>query len=76
MKITVKLYGGLKKHARDGQSEFILKIDSKTTFKGILINLSIPEGSYVALVDGRRVMNDAQLKDGATLVLFPPVSGG
>ena len=76
MEITLKLFGTLKKHARAGQTEFSLKIASRATLKRILNILSIPEGSYVALVDDRRISNDTQLKNGSTLVLFPPVSGG
>ncbi len=76
VQINVKLYGGLRKHALCGQTDFLLKIEPVATLKDVLNMLSIPQGSYVALVNDRRVTNDAQFINDATLVLFPPVSGG
>ncbi|MGD8880771.1 MAG: MoaD/ThiS family protein [Desulfobacterales bacterium] len=51
-------------------------LESGTTLGDVLGKLWIPPDSHVALVNRRRVANDVQFENGATLVLFPPVSGG
>jgi molybdopterin converting factor small subunit len=76
IEINVRLYGALKKYAPGDQTDFMLVLEPGTTLGDVLCKLSIPEDSHVALVSGRRIANDVQFENGATLVLFPPVSGG
>jgi sulfur carrier protein ThiS len=54
----------------------MLVLEPGATLGDVLGKLSIPEDAHVALVNGRRIANDVQFENGATLFLFPPVSGG
>jgi molybdopterin converting factor small subunit len=76
IEINVKLHGAFKKHAPDDQTDFMLLLEPGATLGDVLGKLSIPEDAHVALVNGRRIANDVQFENGATLVLFPPLSGG
>ena len=74
--INVRLFGEFKKHAPGDQTDFMLVLEPGATLGDVLDKLSIPEDAHVALVNGRRIANDVQFKNGDTLVLFPPLSGG
>jgi molybdopterin converting factor small subunit len=76
MKIFVKLYGDLKRHAPGDQPHFTLNLDPGATLNDINRMLAIPEGQPVFLINGRRSSTDATVADGDTLVLLPPISGG
>ena len=76
IEINVSLYGEFKKHAPDHRTDFTLLLEPDTTLGDVLGKLSIPEDAHVALINGRRITNDGQFENGATLVLFPIVSGG
>lgn len=76
MDIHVKLYSSLKKYAPGDQSEFELSLEPGTTIAEIHTLLQIPEGDYVALVNGRRSDLDSELTNGDMLVFLPPISGG
>ena len=76
IEINVRLYGAFKKHAPDDRTDFTLLLEPWATLGDVLGKLSIPQDSHVALVNGRRVANDVQFENGATLVIFPSVSGG
>lgn len=74
--INIKLYGECKKHAPGDQTDFTLRLEPGATLSDVLHQLSIPQDSYVSLVNGRRAAQNVTLTEGDTLVVFPPVSGG
>jgi molybdopterin converting factor small subunit len=76
MKVNVKLYGALKKYAPGDQSEFLVTLASESTVKDVHLLLRIPEGGHATLINGRRSDPDAELKNGDTMVILPPISGG
>ena len=76
MQIEVKLYGEVKRHAPGDQTQFQLTLKPGATLEDALRELAIPKGRYIALINGRRAADEAPFKDGDTLVLIPPISGG
>ena len=76
MRIIVKLYGDLKKHAPGDRTEFELTLDRGTTVGDVLRELSIPEDQHVSLINGQRATRKSRFESDDTLVLFPPVYGG
>ena len=76
MRITVKLYGDLKRHAPGDRTEFELNLNPGATIADVLRMLSIPQDHYVSLVNGRRAFQASRFENDDTLVLFPPVYGG
>ena len=76
MHVNVKLYGDLKRYAPGNQYQFVLTLTPGATLGEVVDMYAIPSGTYVTLINGRRVDRDKQLSSGDTLVLFPPISGG
>lgn len=76
VRINIKLYGDLKRHAPNADTDFPLSIDTGTTLGDVLKMLSVPEGRHVALINGRRSNPDTSFSEGDTLVLMPLISGG
>lgn len=76
MRLDVKCYGDLKRYAPNNRTSFTLTLTPGTTLGNLLAMLAIPEGSYVPLINGRRVDRTACFEAGDTLVLLPPTSGG
>jgi len=74
MKITVKLFATLREM---GEKEAIHNIDAGTIPKDIIEGLGIPlKDVAIIMVNGRRVSEGTELKDGDVLAIFPPVGGG
>lgn len=76
MRITVKLYGDLKRQAPGDRTDFELNLDPGATIGDVLRMLSIPEDHCVSLVNGQRAFQASRFENDDTLVLFPPVCGG
>ena len=76
MRITVKLYGGFKRHATGDRAEFELTLDPGASVGDVLRMLSIPKDHHVALINGQRAFPESCFESDDTLVLFPPVYGG
>jgi molybdopterin converting factor small subunit len=74
--LALELYGDLKKYAPGEQGHFTLTLKPGATLGEVFQNLSMPEGRQVSLINGRRAIPETRFKDGDTLVLFPPISGG
>lgn len=75
MKVKIKLYGasasGLEK------SELELELPENATTQDAVNQLPVRDRVYLYVVrDGMRLSQDARLRDGDTLVVFPPVTGG
>jgi len=75
MKVRVKLYGstteGLEK------SELELELHEDATTRDVIDVLPVRDKVYLYVVrDGMRLGQDARLRDGDELLVFPPVTGG
>jgi len=75
LKVKVKLYGasagGLEK------SELELDLREGATTQDAVNQLPVRDRVYLYVVrDGMRLSQDARLRDGDTLLVFPPVTGG
>ena len=75
MKVRIKLYGasagGLEK------SELELELPEDATTQDAVNQLPVRDRLYLYVVrDGMRLSQDARLRDGDELLVFPPVTGG
>jgi len=75
LKVRVKLYGasagGLEKSA------FELELRENATTQDVVNQLPVRDRVYLYVVrDGMRLSQDARLRDGDELLVFPPVAGG
>lgn len=77
MKVHVKLYVNLKKYAPVDDSSFEIQLESGACIKKLLDFLKIPlYEKRVVLVNGHHSGDLNPLKEGDTLTLFSPLSGG
>jgi len=75
MKVMIKLYGastgGLEKR------ELVLDLREDATAQDVIDHLPVRDRLYLYVVrDGMRLDQDAPLRDGDQLLVFPPVAGG
>lgn len=75
MKVKIKLYGasagGLEKN------ELELELPENAMTEDVVNQLPVRDRVYLYVVrDGMRLSQDARLRDGDTLLVFPPVTGG
>ena len=75
MKVKIKLYGastgGLEKH------ELELDLPEDATTQDLIDRLPVRDRVYLYVVrDGMRLAQDARLREGDELLVFPPVTGG
>ena len=75
MKVTIKLYGssngGLEKR------ELVLDLQEDATAQDVIDHLPVEDRLYLYVVrDGMRLDQDARLRDGDELLVFPPIAGG
>jgi len=75
LKVKIKLYGasagGLEK------SELELELNENATAQDAVNQLPVRDRVYLYVVrDGMRLSQDARLRDGDQLLVFPPVTGG
>jgi molybdopterin converting factor small subunit len=75
LKVKVKLYGastsGLEK------SELQLDLHENATAQDLVDQLPVRDRVYLYIVrDGMRLAQNARLRDGDELLVFPPVTGG
>ena len=75
--VNVKLYGDLKSYSREDDNVFNLDLSQGATAADLLAALSVPdEVPRFTLINGRRCEETSLLKDGDTVTLLTPVSGG
>jgi len=74
MKTTVKLFATLRRNRFDVKT---LDILDNSTVRDVVNHLAIPEKEAAILfINSRHAGLDAQLHEGDTLAIFPPVGGG
>jgi sulfur-carrier protein len=79
MKIEVALYATLAKYLPpDAQNrKASIEVRDGATVREVMNQLGIPQDfPNILLVNGRQAPEDAILKDGETLSIFPPLAGG
>lgn len=82
IKVTVKLYGVLRKHrpaGAPGESHHSFEVDLQNgvTVAELVAHLGINAGSFSAVaINGEAAGEDRVLKDGDEVRLFPPSAGG
>jgi len=75
LRVKIKLYGastsGLKKNALQ------LDLREDATTQDLIDRLPVRDRVYLYVVrDGMRLAQDARLREGDELLVFPPVTGG
>ena len=82
IKVTVKLYGVLRKHRPAGtpgaaHHAFELDLQNGSTIAELAADLGINAGSFSAVaINGEAASEDTLLQDGDEVRLFPPSAGG
>lgn len=75
MKVKVKLYGSPPEGLEKSELELDLREDATT--QDAIDKLPVRDKVYLYVVrNGVRLEQDAPLKDGDELLIFPPVTGG
>ena len=79
MKIEVQLYATLSRYLPKGAEnrKAVMEFGDAITVGKVLDQLGIPkEHPNMVLVNGIHAQDDAPLKDGDVLAVFPPLAGG
>lgn len=79
MKIEVALYATLSQYLPPGAQnrKAVIEIRDGATVREVMTQLRIPlELPNILLVNGRQASEDAVLRDGEALSIFPPLAGG
>lgn len=77
MRVTVKLYGNLRKHLPEKRENAQMEIAEGTTIAGLLARLSIPDSEvWMSAINDNVVDAATLLHDGDLLEVFEPVGGG
>ncbi len=79
MKIEVQLYATLSQYLPKGAKnrKAVMEFDDGLTVGKVIDQLGIPkEHPNMVLVNGIHARDDAPLKDGDVLAVFPPLAGG
>lgn len=79
MKVEVQLYATLTKYLPPGSEgkKAVIEVADDTTVAGLLKYLKVPtEHPNITLVNGIQAEDDATLKDGDVVTVFPPLAGG
>lgn len=77
MKVTVKLFGNLRRHLPRTQELLELDLVEGVRINEVLEQLGIDDGEVgLAVVNGELVAETSQLHDGDRLELFAVIGGG
>jgi len=79
MRVTVRLYAGLRKYAPSGNAGegFDYALPEGSTAAELLHSLGVPGNAPVVVMVHQTVVDaDHPLADGDVVALFPPVAGG
>jgi len=77
MEITIKLNSVLKRHCGDPAGKIIMKIDEGTKVGQVLEKIPIVKGEAGTIIlNSKLVQEDAVLRDGDVVELYPVMGGG
>jgi len=77
MRVTVEMYGPLKRFNKDGQLRAELDIEDNLTVRDLLVSLGMDmDEPWNAGLDGTLADPSDKLSDGSLLIVFPPMAGG
>lgn len=77
MKVTVELFGDLRKYLQKGQELIDLEVEGGGTVGGLLQRLGVEAGEVFAVsLNGEIVDEDCELAEGSRVLVFPPFGGG
>lgn len=77
MRITLKLYGDLKKYAPNQKEDARIEIENGLSIRALLSRLGVPDAQVWMCAINDTVVDDiAQLNEGNVLEVFEPVGGG
>ncbi len=77
MKITVKVYGHLKRYLPGNAEKVVLEITNGSTIDDLLSSRRIPdEDVWIVTRNGARAQGSTVLSDGDEVCIFTPVGGG
>lgn len=77
MKITVKVYGHLRRYLPGNAEKVVLEMENGSTIDDFLLSRKIPdEDVWVVTRNGERAGGKAVLADGDEVCIFTPVGGG
>lgn len=77
MKITVKVYGHLRRYLPENAETAVLEMENGSTVGDLLSSRKIPdEDIWVVTRNGERATGTTVLADGDEVCIFTPVGGG
>jgi thiamine biosynthesis protein ThiS len=77
VRLTVRLFGDLRRHLPDGQEALDLELPEGSTVLAMLKQAGIdPNEVWVVRVNKKIVSEEHPLQDGDDLEVFEPVGGG
>jgi sulfur carrier protein ThiS len=81
LRIELALFASLEQYLPDGESGSgrrtrIIDLPDGTTVGEVVARLGLPDDPRVVFIDGRGSEEDAHLREGVRLAIFPPVAGG
>ena len=77
MRVTVEMYGPLKRFNKGGQLRAELDIEDNLTVRDLLVSLGMDmDEPWNAGLDGTLADPSDKLSDGSLLIVFPPMAGG
>ncbi|WP_353683881.1 MoaD/ThiS family protein [Thermodesulfovibrio sp. 3907-1M] len=80
MKLTVKLFGGIKStkdFPKNEEGDLIVELPSEISVAELIDELSLNKKPFIVVLNGV-ILHDLaiKLKDGDKLSFFPPIAGG
>lgn len=74
MTVRVKLFGSLRRHLPAGGRQATVEVPSEGRVRDVMRLIGVPEeAATVILVNGEHVEADAEVKEGDSVSLFPPI---
>ncbi|MGD9973611.1 MAG: MoaD/ThiS family protein [Desulfatirhabdiaceae bacterium] len=77
MKIQISLFANFRSCSPDHSGAFVTELPPASTVRTLIQSLGIPlDEERVVLINGRHGKDDVTLRDGDTVAVFPPMTGG
>ncbi|MCL5074542.1 MAG: MoaD/ThiS family protein [Chloroflexi bacterium] len=77
MKISIRLFGDLRRFLAPGQDTLEVVLSEGSTVHDLIRTLNLPHGEiWVVSINGTLATREQDLKDGDKVEIFAPVGGG